>query len=195
MVEVNLKRIEKRTIKVKIRGITPLLMEKMDMSVVEAYDKKKSLKTVEKDTRSEEEKVENKIHKTSEGEIGFPAIAFHKAMIEVAPYIEGLDKKLVRGSVRVLGDMIPINFREQTTNKTYGKSSGIVKAPRLIIRPEFKNWNCELEILYNSSNISAENIINLLDWAGFQMGIGSWRPEKSGNYGQFEVEITKAKKR
>lgn len=188
---ITLQQLDKKVFTVNIRGITPLLMEKMDMTVVENIDKKKSLKTVEKDTRSEEDKVEDKIHRNSLGQVAFPSIAFHKAITEVAPYLDGMDKKKVRGSIRFIDEMIPISFKTQTTNKTCGKSSGITKSPRLIIRPQFNDWTCSLKIMYNNANISAENIINLINWAGFQMGIGGWRPEKSGNFGQFEVVVNK----
>jgi hypothetical protein len=188
---VTIQALNKKTMIVKIKGTTPLLMEKMDIAIAETIDKKKSKQNVIKDDRAEVDKVKDKIHYTEDGNIGFPAIAFHKAMIEVAPYLDGLDKKLVRGSIRVNGGVIPINFKSQTTNKTWGKSSGITKAPRLIIRPEFRDWNCELSITYNETNISKEHIVNLLNWAGFQCGIGSYRPACSGSYGQFEV-VTKA---
>lgn len=187
---VALQQLNKKNIRVKIRGITPLLIEKMSMDVVEAYNKRKGQKIVKKDTRLEEEKVEEKIHRTEDGNVGFPSTGFHKGMIEVAPYLDGLNKKLVRGSVRFVDNLIPVNFKKRKNNLAWGRDSGTTRAPRKIVRPEFQKWTCELKIDYNASNISAEQIINLLNWAGFQMGIGSWRPEKGGVYGQYEV-ITK----
>ena len=185
--EVEIKTLMKKQIKVKIKGVTPLLIEKMDMGVVETYNKKKAQKMTKKDTRLEEEKSEAKLHYTEEGHIGFPASGFYKGMIEVAPYLDGLDKKLVRGSVRVLGNILPIEFSDKLMNTAWGRQSGKIKAPCKIVRPELKNWSCVIEIIYNASNISAEQIVNLVNWAGFQMGLGSWRPEKGGSYGQYEV--------
>jgi len=192
--KVELGQLEKEQIKVKIIGVTPFLSEKMDMGVVEKYDKKKGQKLTKEDNRTEEEKVESKIYYTEDGNVGFPAAAFAKGMVEVAPYLD-LDKKRVRGSVRVLGNIVPINFKSKKMNVTYGKTSGITKSPRKIVRPEFQNWNCELDIVYNKNNISAEQIINLLNHAGFHMGIGGWRPERSGTYGQYEVEVKKNDKK
>ena len=186
-VNVAIQQLIPQEITVSIKGITPLLMEKMSEDVVDAIDKKKSDKIVIKDRREESEKVGEKIHHTEDGNIGFPAAGFARGMVEVAPYLEGLDKKLVRGSIRVMGNIIPITYDEQTTNTTYGKQSGISKAPRRIIRPEFKGWSCKLNIRYNASTISAEQIVNLLNYAGFHMGIGAWRPACSGSYGQYRV--------
>jgi len=186
--KVELQALKKEKISVEIIGVTPLLMEKMDMDVVERYNLKKGKKMSKKDDVLEEEKYEYKKHKTKDGKIGFPSIAFLKGMVEVAPYIDGMDKKKVRGSVRVLGDIIPINYKKEYKDVKWGRTSGITKSPRKIIRPMFEDWSCKLDIVYNSANISAEQVINLLNWAGFQIGIGGFRPEKSGNFGQYEVK-------
>jgi len=185
---IQLQELKKEKIVVELVGITPLLMEKMDMDVVERYNLKKGKKLSEKDDKLEEEKYEAKKHFDDKGNLGIPSTAFLKGMTEVAPYIDGMDKKKVRGSVRILGDIIPIKFKEEIKDVKWGRTSGMTKAPRKIIRPKFTDWSCKLEIVYNSTNISAEQVINLLNWAGFQMGVGGFRPEKSGNFGQYEVK-------
>ena len=185
---VQLQELQKEKIVVEIIGLTPLMMEKMDMDVVERYNLKKGKKLSEKDDKLEEEKYDAKKHFTDDGKLGFPSTGFLKGMVEVAPYIDGMDKKRVRGSVRIMQDIIPIKFREEVKDVKWGKTSGISKAPRKIIRPKFVEWSCKLEIIYNSTNLSAEQVINLLNWAGFQMGVGGFRPEHSGTFGQYEVK-------
>jgi len=184
--EVEIKRLNREEIDVSIKGVTPLLMEKMDASVVDKYDKKKGKRIIKTDDRMEAEKTDDKIYHTEDGNIGFPVAAFAKGMVEVAPYVD-LDKKRVRGSVRILGNITPIEFKDKTLNTAVGKTSGMTKAPRKIIRPEFHGWSCALKILFNANEISAEQIVNLLNHAGFHMGIGGWRPEHGGTYGQYEV--------
>jgi len=185
---ISLQKLQKEKVVVKLIGLTPLMMEKMDMDVVERYNLKKGKKLSAKDDKLEEDKYEAKKHFTDDGKLGFPSTGFLKGMVEVAPYIDGMDKKKVRGSVRILGDIIPINFKQEIKDVKWGKTSGISKAPRKIIRPKFTDWSCELEIVYNATNISAEQVINLLNWAGFQMGVGGFRPEHSGTFGQYEVK-------
>lgn len=184
---VELQPLLRERMQLRVKGLTSLLTEKMDMNVVERYDKKRSKQMSKKDDKPEEDKLEGKIHYTDNGNIGFPASGFMKGMVEVAPYIDGLDKKLVRGSVRILENIIPINFKERAVNKTYGKTSGRKPTPRLILRPEFKEWSCTLDIMYNKSNISADQIVNLVNWAGFQRGLGAFAPRNGGTYGQYEV--------
>lgn len=185
---VQLQQLKKQMIDVEIIGTTNLLMEAQDEFAAENIERKKTKQVIVEDTRTPQEKYENKKWKTSNGEPGLLASAFHKGMIAVAPYIDGLDMKKVRGSIRVLGDVIPIKYKSEKTNIKYGKDSGMTRAPRKIVRPEFTDWSCKLKIVYNSTNVSAEQIINLINWAGFQVGVGGFRPEHSGNFGQYEVK-------
>lgn len=187
---INMIPVQKVTVNIPIVGKTPYLANRMPPAVAESIDCKKSGKMVKKDSRSErdESKVEEKIYKTEKGEDGLLASSFYKAMIAVAVYIDGLDMKLVRGSVRVNGNVIPLNYKKKVLNESVGRQSGMTKAPMLIVRPEYQDWSCMLNITFNESNISLEHIYNLLDWAGFQIGVGGWRPEKGGSYGQFEVK-------
>ena len=56
-------------------------------------------------------------------------------------------------------------------------------------RPEFRNWYADITISYNASGkYSLNEIINVINAGGYICGIGEWRPEKDGVYGQFHVE-------
>ena len=55
-------------------------------------------------------------------------------------------------------------------------------------RPEFKSWSISLPIEYNADAITLEQIVNLVNLAGFGVGIGEWRPERDGQYGMFHAE-------
>lgn len=54
-------------------------------------------------------------------------------------------------------------------------------------RPEFVDWRIPVTLKINASVISPEQVANLLNIAGFGVGIGEWRPEKNGQYGRFHV--------
>jgi len=189
---ISIKPLVKKILKVKITGVTPILSNKMDMDVVEAIDKKKSGKfTSKKVEKSASEKVMDKVWYNEKKQICVPSVGFLHGMVENSVYVDGMDKKLTRGSIRMTTNLVPIKFKKQTINKTWGRTSGISKSPHLILRPEFQDWECELELMYNSSNISDEQIINLLNTAGFATGIGSWRPSSNGTFGQYEVKAQK----
>lgn len=62
-------------------------------------------------------------------------------------------------------------------------------------RGQFPKWGAVLEIEYNERVITAEQVVNLVNCAGYGCGVGEWRPSspqvRSGEYGRFEVEMTK----
>jgi len=55
-------------------------------------------------------------------------------------------------------------------------------------RGEFKKWAVELLIRHNARVLSAEQVANLFNTAGFAIGVGEWRPQRDGSFGMFHVE-------
>lgn len=57
-----------------------------------------------------------------------------------------------------------------------------------IVRPRFDSWgfNCNLQVF--TDEISVDTIRRLFDIAGTRSGIGDFRPNRKGVYGQFRVE-------
>ncbi len=63
------------------------------------------------------------------------------------------------------------------------------KVADLRSRPEFLDWEVDLQIQYNAHLFRPEQVINLLRWAGDAVGVGENRPEKTGNdWGTFDVK-------
>ena len=60
-------------------------------------------------------------------------------------------------------------------------------------RPVFKNWSLKFNIEFDSDEISAETIKEILEYAGTRVGIGDYRPEKGGPFGRFMVTSFKEK--
>lgn len=180
------------TIKVKVIGLTPYLPEPMDMMVVERYNQKKSNQVYDKDQLSEEEKVKAKFYYTENDKIGIPARAFFNAMIKASSYL--IDKtdggmRNIKEGVTILGDILPLKYDKTEVLTHWGRTSGIKKSPRKIMRNAFYDWSTDLTIQFNQNQLSAEQIINVLNWAGFHIGVGGFRKEKTGTFGSFKVEV------
>lgn len=190
--KVNLKPLKVGKLSLKIIGKTPYLPEPMDMAVLDRYDKKKSKQSYNKDDISEEDKVKEKYYYTADGKKGIPARAFFNAMIKASSYhFEKSDGGMrnIKEGVNVLGDIVPLSYKKEKQLTHWGRTSGMSKAPRKIIRNSFEGWACELNIEFNQSQLSAEQIINILNWAGFHIGVGGFRKEKTGTYGCFYVDV------
>ncbi|MBQ2526821.1 MAG: hypothetical protein II542_08245, partial [Bacteroidales bacterium] len=81
----------------------------------------------------------------------------------------------IYGEHRMRNDMVRVG----TINK--------IASPRY--RAEFPVWSANITIEFLEDVIKEEEIVGILNAAGFCCGIGEWRPEKaaSGSFGTFTV--------
>ena len=93
-VKVEAKPIDIQSIRIGVKGTASLLMSKMSDKVKDNLTSLMQGKGRDKNTIKDfEEEMREKIHYTSDGKVGFPAIAFKNAMVESAPYLDGMDKE------------------------------------------------------------------------------------------------------
>ena len=190
--KINLKKLEIGTIKVTIVGDSPYLPEPMDMAVLEKYNKIKSKQSYTKDDISEEEKVKAKFYYTEDEKVGIPARAIYNSMIRASSYLFDIKQggmRNIKEGVTIVGDILPLEFKKQKVLTHWGRTSGMKGSPRKIMRNAFENWSVEVTIQFNKANLSAEQIINVLNWAGFHIGVGGFRKEKTGNFGSFHIDF------
>jgi hypothetical protein len=85
----------------------------------------------------------------------------------------------------VVGDLLPIKGPHKMREDMTRNATGVAD---LRYRAEFDPWSVEVVIRHNVNVISAEQVINLVDTAGFAIGVGDWRPQRDGNHGMFHVQ-------
>jgi len=190
--KINLKKLETRTIKVKIVGDSPYMPEPMDMAVLEKYNKIRSKQNYTKDDISEEEKVKAKFYYTEDEQFGIPARAIYNSMIRASSYLFDIKQggmRNIKEGVTVVGDILPLKYKKQKVLTHWGRTSGMKGSPRKIMRNAFEDWSVDVTIQFNKANLSAEQIINVLNWAGFHIGVGGFRKEKTGNFGAFHIDF------
>lgn len=198
--KIQLKPFNYKNIKVKVVGLpeSSLLMEKMDERTKELmkqyFVRQKGKGKIDKgnDERTPEQIVESMIHHTLDGKVGFPARGFIKGMQRVA-IDEGFTGTVIARKVRIFPPMIPIKYKKQVIQETMGKVGKFGGTPCPIIRPEFVDWSAELTIRFDADYIDTSNLLNLLNRAGTEAGLGSDRPGlgKGGCYGMYKVAGTK----
>jgi len=187
-VQVEITPIQLASMQLNLKGETPFLSQKLSGSIRQQLIDMQTGKGKERNkTRDLMQEVEEKIHRLENGDVGFPSSGFKKAMVEVAPYLDGMDKKKAKGSFNIIGELVPLKYKKQVVNKAVGRDSGINRAPREIWRPEFRDWSCSLAIKYNASQITPTQIVELAKLAGFHIGVGSWTMQHGGQYGAFTV--------
>jgi len=190
--KINLKKLDISTMVINLSGDSPYLPEPMDMAVLEKYNKIKSKQNYDKDDIPEEEKVKAKFYYTEDGKPGIPVRAIYNSMIRASSYLFDIKQggmRNIKEGVTVVGDILPLKFKKQKVVTHWGRTSGSKGSPRKIMRNAFEDWSVEVTIQFNKANLSAEQIINVLNWAGFHIGVGGFRKEKTGNFGAFHVEF------
>lgn len=175
-----------QTIEIPIEGISPLIShrrsEKQSAAILDKQMKKAKQA---KEARDPDAEFQDSLYKLPDGGFGIPAIAFKKAAIGACRQVDGISMTLARGAFHVVGEMVKIEGSEPTMRQdwvTIGMGTSDLR-----FRGEFKDWSCKVIVRFNANVISAEQLVNLFDTAGFACGVGDWRPECDGPYGQFRV--------
>jgi hypothetical protein len=188
--EVVIPEIKIDEVEIEIVGTMPLIVHRFGEKAIKMIADKQGKKSKERAERNPQQEMQECLYKFSDGiRTGFPAVGFKAAMIRGGSILGWVMKELqqVIFVVPDEGDLIEIlgEYTLRTDMVRVGMGSADIR-----YRPEYKNWRAKLLIKYNSSKISAEQIAQLIQAAGFGCGVGEWRPEKSktGNYGTWMLK-------
>ena len=173
-----------------IVGTAPLIVHRFGEKAIKMIADKQTKKSKERPERNPEAEMLECLYMFEDGErTGFPAVGFKAAMVRAGKMLEYVMKDLQQ-IVFIIpddGDLVEIKgeYDLRTDMVRVGMGSADIR-----YRPEYKKWTAKLQVKYNSAQISAEQIAQLIDAAGFGCGIGEWRPEKSktGNYGTWRLQ-------
>ena len=56
-------------------------------------------------------------------------------------------------------------------------------------RPIFETWYCDMILDFDENGqFSLSDLLSFIQAGGYSVGVGEWRPEKSGTCGMFHVE-------
>lgn len=138
------------------------------------------------------------LYKHPAGGWGFPSIAFKTAAVDACSHVDGVTKVEARGAFH-LSEQVTVDGRDVFRSSELVRINGeptmredMVRVGMgtadLRYRGEFKEWSTEFLIRFNANVLSAEQIVNLFNTAGFAIGVGEWRPQRDGIYGMFHVE-------
>lgn len=207
---VQIDRIGAETIIVPIVGTSPLIMhrfsEKAKREMLDRTQGKKNPRQA-KDPRAEFEAagyvMSNDTGKTKT--YGFPAIAFKAATVSAARFYRDVTMTALRQFLFFSGivsgpdrvSLVPITFagklpkgeewprmREDVVRVGMGSAD-------LRYRPEFWPWRAELTITYVKSALTQGSVLSLIDAGGLGVGVGEWRPERGGDFGQYKVDLSR----
>lgn len=182
---------------IKIQGTAPFVQNKFskkardkmmaDMAATKAEKKGKATRP----PRNYDEDFRQAQHVSQDGWPGIPCPAFRSAMIDacrtvgmvmtrakMAVFIvpDGFDADDGTPLVRLVSDAEPERMESLVRNDNGGAD--------IRVRPMWRNWGAVVTLEFDSEMITFESVINLLDRAGRQVGIGEGRPYSKNSVGQ-----------
>lgn len=199
---IEMKPIKIKNVVITIVGDGDLVLNKMnDVVSKELVDKRKD-KAKDLSKPNEWEKIITALHWRDGKPTDFSEEGMIHALRENAPCITafGLKKSfgdaVVRNeidkyktkfdaSVNIIasGGLVPITFAEHFIDeKLMSPKKG---APVLVHLNRFSGWKAEFTLSYTENAYSIEQIVNIINLAGFGIGIGSGR---TSGYGRYHVE-------
>jgi hypothetical protein len=179
-----------------IRGTSPLIQHNwsekgLRQMRLTAAERRKQPKVA----RNPEEEAEAATYKTEDGRLGVPILAIKSAIITAAHKDLGIEKTLVKKSLFFPCDdankCVPLTSEEPPICREDIVRVGANQTD-LRYRPEYAEWRLTVECEVDTEALSQQDVVNLVNRAGFGVGIGEWRPEKGGEYGRFEIDTNVA---
>lgn len=132
-----------------------------------------------------------------DGSQGLPLTALKKAIVGGAHKDLGLPKTVVQSSLFLFADgyeqrdgspLIRINAPSYRTREDMVRVGNDASDVRW--RREYPaGWTATVRIQFDSAKLNASNIVNLIERAGFGVGLCEWRPERGGEFGRFAVKV------
>jgi len=192
--EAMLKPLDIKNAVFNIRGTSPLIMNRFDEKAKQEMLEKQQKKTKKpKEARDPEAEFKRSLYVLPDGRTAFPADSLKLAMLRGAKML-GMVMTDARSSFFVKGvyserdgrELIPVNGNVQSREDVVKIGMG---TSMLRYRGQVVDWSMEVSIRYNASMVSEEQLLNMLNAAGFGCGIGEWRPERDGCFGTFEVVV------
>lgn len=177
---------------IKINSTSPLIFHKWSEKAKKMIRDKVTGKAHKgRDARNPKQEYEESFYYNEQGEIAFPATCIKQAMVNSARSLDGVEMTRIRANVFIVGDkegLVKVNYEDK--DKIMREDMVRVNKGGTDIRwrGQLNNWSMTLPIKFNAGVFSAQQVINLLQYAGFSSGIGEWRPEKNGDFGTFEVK-------
>ena len=113
-------------------------------------------------------------------------------LVSYVPKVAGLDAATQGIVDGVCGAYLPLLHRVKGT--LAGWQTDIRPARNqtgelvVAIRPRFDSWSLRLRIWVDQGEFPIEKARQIFDIAGSRIGVGSFRPEKKGTYGRFQVD-------
>lgn len=190
--------------RIRIEGISPIIMHcgwrgldnrsQVSLDISEITKKRGTNRTEADDIRLEELTCYRSFWLDDDGNVTVPSRVLKKNLENAAKKFK--EGPAVRGGLIV--DRVELfeydkslgnNIEELSKNKGVQFTVPVVvnRSRVMNTRARFKKWAVEFVLEVDDTLVNEERLVRWLDIGGRQIGIGDWRPEKSGEYGRYKA--------
>lgn len=200
-VAVTIKPANIQTAQFNIVGTAPLVQARFSEKAKQAMMAKMEAgstasKSRAKPARDFDEDMRNAMHISEDGWQGIPAGAFRNAMISACRLV-GFKMTMAKLSVFIEADGIDkvdgiplVRFEGKPERHEMAARVGI-DGTDIRIRPMWRKWSAKIRIRYDADQFTVQDVANLMQRVGLQVGIGEGRPDSRSSaglgWGTFEI--------
>ena len=158
----------------------------------EIRDKQQKKAKKAKEERNPVEEFNAAKYIDAEGRECAPITALKKSIISAASAFDDITKVGLRQAVFVDSvvspgaSLVPIETLDGTPAKGIMREDAVtigINTRGLTYRPEYKEWRLQIRVEYNPRLVSEEQLLALIDQAGWGVGICEGRPERTSALG------------
>ena len=186
----------------RISGTAPYVQARFSGKAMQAMMSKMaagstSRKGTAKPARDFDDDYRQAMHMSSDGWHGIPAGAFRQAMISACRLV-GFRMTLAKLSVFVDADGfdaidgIPLIKLEGTPERIDMAVRNATGVADIRVRPMWRTWAAIIRVKYDADQFTLQDVTNLMQRVGVQVGIGEGRPDSRDSaglgWGTFEIE-------
>jgi len=190
---ISIKPANLQTFEAKIIGTAPYVQhkfsEKAKRQMLEAQQSTKAKSRKAKEPRDIEEDYLGAIHLDHDGRYGIPAPAFRSACIS-ACRVAGFQMTKAKLSIFIEADsfdrddgtgLVHIDGEPKMHQAAVRLESGVAS---ISVRPMWNpGWTAVVRVRYDADQFSQEDVANLIERAGQQVGVGEGRPDSKKSHG------------
>ncbi len=169
----------------EIEGTAPLIQNAFPQKAIEQMLRKHMGLTVTREKKKPREVLEAATIKNLDDRVCVPPAGVKKAMLTASGTVKIMPATKLRVMLFVVGKSVPITFEKMVPRMDMCRTSGMTRAPDVRFRPSFFGWKARVLLEY-AEQLDVQTVVDLLNRAG-TVGVGEWRPEKSGTFGTFKI--------
>ena len=185
MPEIQLKRLARMRVEIRIEGTAPLIQHRFSEKARQMMLDRQQGTATEREPKNPEALYEAAMYRLPGDRYGHPAVALKSAIVGGARFYKGskLTMTGLKTMLFVMGEgadsLVEIEGTPKMREDPVRNSGGVAD---LRFRPVFWPWSATLPIVCVRNQLTLESLVALTD-AGGNGGVGEWRPE----FGTFKV--------